>query len=532
MEYSRSEYKNKRGNVFTTTDGHKYTLSKERNSVAYLKCILFRESCPSTAKLNMLTNKIAVLCPHNHDIDTYHAEKFKLRTKCKIAAKNSTTRLRELFDDTTRQVDFATEISFKSCELIMYRARRETQPKIPKSAFEFSTIIKDCTNFGQFNKATVVIGEHCSVIFYSENMHEYLSVATNVFFDGTFKKCPKQFFQLWTLFVEFGRYVLPAIHCLLTSKSEDIYTATLLKIKQLAPQLSPSSAMGDWEPAARNAIKTAYPSISLYGCWFHHNQAILKKITKLGLVKEYHANDSFKNFLKSIMNLPLLPSEHIEHTFDYLTSTFVSFTLSENIQIEKFKRYYKHQWLTRIGPSQLSVFKSKVTTNNGAESYHAKINKNFKSNHPNIWVFCETLNNIIVDTDAEIGRLNNSLEIFRSKKKDQIKKDELREICRENLVNGTYTPIEFITALHTTLDSVASLSVDFDDNDSDSGESEYNVLITESTCCICLQPREDTICFRPCSHARVCSRCDQVLKEENKPCPICRYIIQDRFKIY
>ena len=129
---------------------------------------------------------------------------------------------------------------------------------------------------------------------------------------------------------------MPAIHCLLTSKSEDIYTATLLKIKQLAPQLSPSSAMGDWEPAARNAIKTAYPSISLYGCWFHHNQAIWKKITKLGLVKEYHANDSFKNFLKSIMNLPLLPSEHIEHTFDYLTSTFVSFTLSENIQIEKF----------------------------------------------------------------------------------------------------------------------------------------------------------------------------------------------------
>ena len=124
------------------------------------------------------------------------------------------------------------------------------------------------------------------------------------------------------------------------------------------------------------------------------------------------------------------------------------------------------------------------------------------------------------------------MEISRSQKKDQIKKDELTEICRENLVNGTYTPIEFITALHTTLDSVASLSVDFDDNDSDSGESEYNVLITESTCCICLQPREDTICFRPCSHARVCSRCDQVLKEENKPCPICRYIIQDRFKIY
>ena len=88
MEYSRGEYKNKRGNVYTTTDGYKYTLSKERKSVAYLKCVLFREKCPSTAKLEMSINIITVICPHNHGIGNYHAEKFKLRTKCKIAAKS------------------------------------------------------------------------------------------------------------------------------------------------------------------------------------------------------------------------------------------------------------------------------------------------------------------------------------------------------------------------------------------------------------------------------------------------------------
>ena len=77
------------------------------------------------------------------------------------------------------------------------------------------------------------------------------------------------------------------------------------------------------------------------------------------------------------MTLPMLPSEDITPTFDFLSSTFVSFTLNENIQIEKFKRYTQ-QWLTRIGPSQLSVFTSKSTTNNGAESYHAKIGNIFK----------------------------------------------------------------------------------------------------------------------------------------------------------
>ena len=59
----------------------------------------------------------------------------------------------------------------------------------------------------------------------------------------------KQFFQLWTLFLDFGRHVLPAIHCLLTCKSEAIYTATLSRIKELVPQMNPSSAMGDWDQA-------------------------------------------------------------------------------------------------------------------------------------------------------------------------------------------------------------------------------------------------------------------------------------------
>ena len=167
---------------------------------------------------------------------------------------------------------------------------------------------------------------------------------------------------------------------MLTYKSEAIYSATLLRIKELAPQMNPSSAMGNWEPASRNAIKTVYPNIGLYGCWFPHNQAIWIKVAKLGLLFTlFHANTSFKKFIKSIKIFPLLPSEHIVPMFDFVNSTFVSFTHTENFRIEKFKQYYKRQWLTIIVPSQLSIFTSKVTTNNGAESYYAKISNTFKS---------------------------------------------------------------------------------------------------------------------------------------------------------
>ena len=73
-----------------------------------------------------------------------------------------------MFNDTTRGEQSAEDISFKSCESIMYSARRETQPKIAKFALEFFTIIKDCLAFNQNFKETVVFGEDCSVIFKSE----------------------------------------------------------------------------------------------------------------------------------------------------------------------------------------------------------------------------------------------------------------------------------------------------------------------------------------------------------------------------
>ena len=129
------------------------------------------------------------------------------------------------------------------------------------------------------------------------------------------------------LFVEFRRHILPGIHCLLTSKSEEIYTATLANIKELVSQMNPSSAMGE------NILKPLY------------------------------------------------------------TSTLELFTQTKKIIIKKFERYYQNNGY------QLSASTSKVTTNNGAESYHAKLNNTFKCNHPNIWYFCDTLNKIITDTD-------------------------------------------------------------------------------------------------------------------------------------
>ena len=86
-------------------------------------------------------------------------------------------------------------------------------------------------------------------------MQTFLNEVTNVQFDGTFYTVPTQFSQLWTIFVSVGKHTLPAIHCLMTAKTQELYQAVLEIIYTNIPQFRPLASMSDWEPAARNAFK-------------------------------------------------------------------------------------------------------------------------------------------------------------------------------------------------------------------------------------------------------------------------------------
>ena len=71
--------------------------------------------------------------------------------------------------------------------------------------------------------------------------------------------------------------------------------------------------------------------------------------------------------------------------------------------------------------------------------------------------------------------MNNGLDISRSQERDQIAKDQLLI----ELVNGTYSPIEYIYALQSTLNTKPILSACHDDIESDSAESDNVSIISQ-----------------------------------------------------
>ena len=122
MEYSCNNYKCKRGCIYTTSDGCKYSKIKTCNNLTFLRCVLYRNlsRCKGTAKLNEISNIMEAKHPHNHQISEYHTEIYEVKAKCKSADRTSRERLSKVFKDTTRNEAAASLLSYKNIETTMY----------------------------------------------------------------------------------------------------------------------------------------------------------------------------------------------------------------------------------------------------------------------------------------------------------------------------------------------------------------------------------------------------------------------------
>ena len=78
--------------------------SKISEEYIYLKCALFRVSCKGTGRLNKQTNLITPLHNHNHQLEDYKTDIFRLKTKCKTLTKQSQNNLRKVFDEQQEQI--------------------------------------------------------------------------------------------------------------------------------------------------------------------------------------------------------------------------------------------------------------------------------------------------------------------------------------------------------------------------------------------------------------------------------------------
>ena len=170
---------------------------------------------------------------------------------------------------------------------------------------------------------------------------------SQVFIDGTFRICPKPFYQCLILMVfdEQTDAFVPVFYVLLTSKTQQIYRHALHWVKNATQfKMRPLTITCDYEKALHNAITIEFPTAIINGCLFHWKQAIRRKIIDLKF--DEPVLDRFMNPISFSTLTVIPPNEIFKYGIPYVRD-IVDFKLSEKDmeKIEIFWNYFHKFWL-------------------------------------------------------------------------------------------------------------------------------------------------------------------------------------------
>ena len=149
--------------------------------------------------------------------------------------------------------------------------------------------------------------------------------------DGTFKVSPALFTQMYTVHVILGEDVFPRIYAFLSSKNRQTYEKMWQMITDIRPNISPTSCTMDFEIAAHDAMRTAFPNINIYGCYFHFVQSIWRKVQDLGLRHHYIIDEDFRMSVKMLAAIAFVQAPNVSDAFESLSER------AEDLELERFE---------------------------------------------------------------------------------------------------------------------------------------------------------------------------------------------------
>lgn len=223
--------------------------------------------------------------------------------------------------------------------------------------------------------------------------------------DGTFKKCPSLFFQLYTIHFELSAGINPtALYCLLPDKSSATYTRLLQEVKSIIPNATPEVILTDFERSAMNAFRDAYPSSQVTGCYFHLCQSVLRKVSELGMRPAYDNNDELRGVVRCLPALAFVPLDEVVESFyelaasmpdepglDELTTYFEQTYVRGRRLPGRRENFRAAQFAPELWNKRDNALDGIARTTNIVEGWHNSLQSLFLCNHPSMWLFLDGL---------------------------------------------------------------------------------------------------------------------------------------------
>ena len=222
--------------------------------------------------------------------------------------------------------------------------------------------------------------------------------------DGTFAVVPTIFYQLYTIHAKVGNNYPPIVYFLLPNKEQNTYVRMLDVLKTLLPDTFPEIMLLDFENAAQNAFRLAYPNALVKGCLFHLSQSVVRKVGELGLKVQFESNPDFNMAVKSLLALSFVPVDDVLLQFHELADSFPDLERADEL-IAYFEVTYIQgrdrgngrernppRYPTQVWNHFEDPANNVPRTTNAVEGYHNGLNSLFLSKHPSMWKLLDGLN--------------------------------------------------------------------------------------------------------------------------------------------
>lgn len=141
------------------------------------------------------------------------------------------------------------------------------------------------------------------LIFGRQSNGGWSNQVQKLYVDGTFSLAPALFSQIYVVMAERGGFVLPVLYALLPNKEAGTYLRTFEAVKEMWPELNPSSISMDFEQGAIGAVRSTFPDSEIHGCLFHLTKNMRKKLAENGLLKRYNTDPDFALSARMIVAL-------------------------------------------------------------------------------------------------------------------------------------------------------------------------------------------------------------------------------------
>uniref|UniRef100_A0A2S2NXU0 MULE transposase domain-containing protein n=1 Tax=Schizaphis graminum TaxID=13262 RepID=A0A2S2NXU0_SCHGA len=433
-------------------NGYKFHFNKFlNNNIQRWACT--KRMCKAYFKLNENSEFVFSVLIHDHekdDVNILTRQKVSNNLKRKAlddpCEKPSKILHRELREG---DIDSLTTTDTMRIRKNIHYARSSIIPKLPKNLEDLHLAL---TNLGEIktNRDEIFLlinnSEKNIVAFSTQTNLKYLTECDVLYVDGTFKSCPKPFYQLFIIHGAKNANYTPLVFFLLTGKTTEIYknafSNLINKMCELNLTFTPRIIYADFEQAIHSAISEIFPEVLRKGCRFHLGQTMWRKIQSIGLSKHFKKKSEIGKFLKLFFGLSFLKPEEVQQCF---SEDFMDIK-PNNQQLHDFCNFFEKNYILescKFPPSIWAEFSnSLMRTTNACESFHSKLNSMFYSSYPNIFQFLEVLKNVQTDVYIKM-RSSNQTQIRR---KAVEKEDYIREIMRQ-YENKIITRLEFIEKL-------------------------------------------------------------------------------------